>query len=428
MAWYHGATRAQWMALTAALLGWMFDGYEMGIFPLVARPALVDLLGFSPDTPKAEVDAAVGPWNAWITAAFLVGAAFGGWGFGWLGDRVGRVRAMMFAVLTYAIFTGVCGFAQSPWQLAGFRFISALGMGGEWALGVALVMESWPAHARPWLAGLIGAAGNVGYVLTSLVAMSLETGGFPIGEGGWRWILGVSAFPALLTFIIRFFVPESEQWKHAQASGPKPSLVAIFAPGLWQRTIPGALLGAVALVATWASIQWIVPWTNSISGRPMDGYIAQICSGIGAACGCIGAAVLGADRSRRLGYAVMCILSLIVCQTLFRGFNGVSEVGLPFFGMVFLAGLTTASFYGWLPLYLPELFPTRLRATGQGFCFNCGRLIAAGGALTTGALMSKDGIFAGNFAMAGATMSLIYLVGLVVIWIAPETRGKPMPE
>ncbi len=211
-------TAGAWLALAAALLGWMFDGFEQGIFPLVARPALIDLLGLSEDArvakdmnadapqrdaAKSRIDAQVGPWISGITAAFLVGAACGGWFFGWLGDRAGRVRAMVFSVLTYAVFTGLCGLAASPWHLAGLRFLSALGMGGEWSLGVALVMESWPHRKRPLLAGLIGAAANVGFILTGLLLTAVQAGGLAVQGGGWRWVLGVCVFPAFLTFFLR---------------------------------------------------------------------------------------------------------------------------------------------------------------------------------------------------------------------------------
>src|SRR5262249_21570334 len=152
------AGRGKWMALTAAFLGWMFDGVEIGLFPLIARPALVDLLG------KTQ-DQVIGPWIAVATAGVLVGAATGGGLLGWLGDGVGRVRAMILSVLAYAIFSGLCGLSQAPWQIALLRFLSALGMGGEWSLGVALVMEIWPNQARGTLAGLIGAAANVGFLL-----------------------------------------------------------------------------------------------------------------------------------------------------------------------------------------------------------------------------------------------------------------------
>ncbi len=158
---------AQFMALAAAFLGWMFDGLEMGLFPLVARPALSELMG-------DEAATNIGEWMAWITAGFLVGAACGGLLFGWLGDRVGRVRAMVWSVMTYAVFSGLCGFSESPLQLAILRFFAALGMGGEWSLGVALVMEVWPSKSRPLMAGLIGAAANVGFLLIALVGLVLS--------------------------------------------------------------------------------------------------------------------------------------------------------------------------------------------------------------------------------------------------------------
>jgi MFS family permease len=132
--------RAQWLVLAAAFLGWMFDGLEMGIFPLVARPALQTMMPAS----AAGAEDFVGRWMGYITALFLVGAAGGGLAFGWLGDRIGRVRAMTLSILTYSIFTGLCYFAQAPWHLGALRFVAAFGMGGEWSLGVALVMESGP--------------------------------------------------------------------------------------------------------------------------------------------------------------------------------------------------------------------------------------------------------------------------------------------
>src|SRR5207249_8292710 len=155
------------LALAAALLGWMFDGLEMGLFPLVARPALRELLG------AGTGEDVVGKWFGVITAGFLVGAATGGVVFGWFGDKIGRVRAMTVSVFVYAGCSGVCAFVQEPWQLAVLRFAGALGMGGEWALGVALVMELWPNRGRGWLAGVIGGFGNFGYALVGTVGFAL---------------------------------------------------------------------------------------------------------------------------------------------------------------------------------------------------------------------------------------------------------------
>jgi SHS family sialic acid transporter-like MFS transporter len=439
--WHRGISRGQWLALAAALLGWMFDGFEQGIVPLLARPALVDLLHLrdedrlaaeaSDATVRAaaviRVDREVGDWNGKITAAFLLGAALGGWLFGWLGDRIGRVSAMALSVLVYSAFTGLCGLVQGAWQLAGIRFLAALGMGGEWALGVALVMETWPGEARPVLAGLIGAAANVGFFLTGLAVMALEKTGLHVDAGGWRWVLGICAFPALLTFLLRLYVPESEKWAHAARSGPRPGLDAIFAPAVWRRTLLGALLAGIPLICTWGGIQLIPLWVKQQTGDQRLVNYAQMGAAAGAVAGAILGALLGQRVGRRKAYFVLCLGSLCVAGYLFRGplLRG-QEVDWRFFAVVTLVGALSASFYGWLPLYLPELFPTRIRATGQGFGYNAGRIIAAGGALSTSFLMTN--VFHGSYAQAGATITLIYLVGMAVIWLAPETRGQPLPE
>ena len=437
-------TAGAWMALAAALLGWMFDGFEMGAFPLVARPALLDVLGLSASDdarlaadkaaePKAReaaknrLDAQVGPWKGAVDAAFLVGAACGGWLFGWLGDRIGRVRAMVFSVLTYAVFTGLCGLALAAWHLAALRFVSALGMGGEWSLGVALVMECWPARTRPLLAGLIGAAGNVGYVLAGVLGTVVQQAGVPIGSGGWRWVLGACVLPAVLTFFLRTFVPESEKWKEAAASGPRPRFTDIFTPPLRWRALMGAVLAGVALIGTWGSVQWIPAWVGKLTGDQQAANNAQMCSGLGAVVGSFLGAVVGVRLSRRGTYFALCLGSLAVCAYLFRWQWELHPVVDGWFlAAVALTGALTASFYGFLPLYLPELFPTRVRATGQGFAYNAGRFIAAGGALATGLLINQA--FSGRYDEAGATISLVYVVGLLVVWLAPETRGRPLPE
>ncbi|HVJ67891.1 MAG TPA: MFS transporter, partial [Caulifigura sp.] len=162
-----------WMALIAAILGWMFDGFEMGLFPLAARPALREMLTAG-GTQAENLNEMVGLWIGVMTAGFLVGASAGGVIFGWLGDRLGRVRAMTLSVLTYAVFSGLCGFSQAPWHLFLFRFLASMGMGGEWSLGVSLVMELWPSSSRAWLAGLIGAASNVGFMLVAVISLVLS--------------------------------------------------------------------------------------------------------------------------------------------------------------------------------------------------------------------------------------------------------------
>jgi MFS family permease len=435
-------SRGQWMALAAALLGWMFDGFEQGVIGLVGHPALVDVLHLQEqaqvaadesqaqsdrEVARASINKSVGGWISVINASWLLGAAVGGWLFGWLGDRLGRVRAMVFSVLAYALFTGLIGLVRDPGQIVGLRFLAALGMGGEWALGVALVMESWPQSLRPLLAGLIGAAANVGFMLNFLPVVWVESLGVPMISGGWRWVLGICALPAVLTFFLRVFVPESEKWQHAVQTGPRPSLTAIFTPTLRGRSLLAATLSGIPLLATWGAVASIVtPWAISKSGQSWGNY-TQTCSAFGAVLGTISGALLAQLLGRRKTYFLLTLGSLFICAYLFRWhFQIHPQIDGWFLLVVGLTGFLTASFYGWLPLYLPELFPTRVRATGQGFGYNFGRIIAAAGALYMSHLLQN--VFHGDYAQAGAIISLIYLAGLVVIWLAPETRGQPLPE
>ncbi len=252
--------RGKWMALTAALLGWMFDGFEIGMFPLVGDPALRELLGDHPGANPAQ-------WFGVITAVFLVGAASGGVLFGWLGDRIGRVRAMSLSIFTYAIFTGLCGFATEAWHIAVLRFIASLGMGGEWSLGVALVNEIWPQRSRALIAGLIGAASNVGIGLVPVLSLTLLTqlddvraGMTSIGLGAgvvepllrndaWRLLMIAGALPALLIFFIRLFVPESGRWEEQRAKGATSHWATVDLLGVLAGT-----LGAGMVITVWSPL------------------------------------------------------------------------------------------------------------------------------------------------------------------------------
>lgn len=404
--------RTQWFVLAAAFLGWMFDGLEMGIFPVVARPALQELLG-------TQADQQVGPWMGYITALFLLGAAAGGLVFGWLGDKLGRVRAMVASILTYSIFTGACYLAGAAWQLGLFRFIAALGMGGEWALGVALVVECWPDDKRPLMAGVIGAAANIGYALVGVV-----TWVFPVRPDSWRWVMLAGAAPALLALAISVFVPESERWKESVKTRKVHPLAEVFGPGLWKTTLLAIALSSVALIGTWGSVQWLPLWADKMAGPSFHASkgITMFAISAGAIMGCFLGPWIGKSMGRRPAYFILCTASLISCGVLFRA---VSSFGIAFLLLAFAVGVATAAFYGWLPLYLPELFPTRARATGQGVSYNAGRILAAVGAITQGQLVSQ---FGGSYARAGAVVTLVYLVGMILIWFGKETKGKPLPE
>jgi MFS family permease len=566
-------TRGQWLVLGAAFLGWMFTGVEIGLFPLVVRPAFQSL--------GLIDDAQVAVWNSVVVAAFLLGAAAGGIAFGWLGDKIGRVRSMVIAILMYSLFTGVCAFAQHPWELGAYRFLASLGMGGEWALAVALVMECWPEKHRPKLAGAIGAAANFGFFFIALVALLK-----PVTQDSWRWMMFVGASPALLAVAIALLVPESERWKasvraakskatesvtlfrwtdlsagaaffgafavgffllfafltwfaganypaggdggwrsgvgrmtlllalgsmawagglvarrpawflavvalsivHAVAAwsyrdnhvfllltaafvigmmGAAGSVREIFSAKLRKRTLFAIVFSSVPLIGTWAAVSgWIPTWVDqmtqieagrqALTARQLAAFdraqdpkakiallkrslpedqlkqIAtttarskawvQLVLSVGAIIGCFVAPVIGGIAGRRPVYFALCLASLILCAYLFRyldTFNWWFNV------VVCLVGGVTAAFYGWLPLYLPELFPTRVRATGQGLSFNFGRILAAVGTFYMGYLVA---LFGGDYGKAMAAITLIYVVGMIMIWFAPETKGKPLPE
>jgi MFS family permease len=400
------------MVLIAAFLGWLFDGFELGLFPVVARPALLNLLG-------SGGDVAVGPWNARITACFLVGAAAGGLAFGLLGDRIGRVRALMLSILTYSLFTGFSYFANTPWQLAALRFIGALGMGGEWSLGVALVMECWPEKWRPALAGAIGTAANVGFLLCGVVARIQ-----PITQTSWRWMFLVGAAPALLVFFILRCVPESEKWRQAVEQSVAHPARDIFRPGLLKNTLFAIALASVALIGTWGSVQWLPLWADQLThgANPAAKANTQMLQGFGAILGCLVVPWIAVRMGRRVAYFILCAASLLLCGWMFRQ---ITAFGGMFLGLTLLVSATTGAFYAFFPLYFPELFPTRVRATGQGLSYNFGRIFAAFGALAQGQLVAS---LDGSYARAGAIVTLIYVAGMVLIWFAPETKGRPLPS
>ncbi|HEV3003093.1 MAG TPA: MFS transporter [Pirellulales bacterium] len=462
-------------------------------------------------------EAKIGRWYSVVTAVFLVGMATGGVLFGWLGDRIGRVRAMTLSVLTYTIFTGLCGAAATAPQVGTLRFISALGMGGEWSLGVALVMEVWPNRSRALMAGLIGAAANVGYLVVALVGLGvikslpdigvwLADVGVPpasvktlISNKGWRLMMISGSAPALLTFLLRLFVPESRRWQQERTRGATSHwatrdllgvlvgavgaalIVIVWMPdvginavarvactlvgvlvatagylypvvryvqrescasgepsralrGNVGRMLLAAGLGGTALVGTWASAQWAPTWTDKMTDQLQGAKEqTQLWSAIGAIVGTVLAAMLGDWLGRRWTYRLLCLTS-VVSLIWFYQFN--PTFGFAFLASVFAVGVCTASFYGWLPLYLPELFRTSVRATGQGFGYNFGRILAAIFVLQTGNLIGTfaDDVEFGPFHLKGgypfacAVMALIYVLGLVLISFAPETKGKPLPE
>ncbi|HKD36897.1 MAG TPA: MFS transporter, partial [Pirellulales bacterium] len=251
---------------------------------------------------------------------------------------------------------------------------------------------------------------------------------FPVTPDHWRWTMLLCTAPALLAFIVLAFLPESPKWRQSiRVSAARP-LREIFTTRLIRPTLLATGLASVALIGTWGSVQAFLPsWADEMALQlsPPNPYakgatLAAVA--IGATLGCLVAPAIGARLGRRWAYFILCVASLVICQILFRTFQEYDHSFLVASG---IAGFCTASFYGWLPLYLPELFPTRVRATAQGLSYNFGRIFAAFGAIGTGELMQ---LFGHSYPRACATISLIYIVGMVLIWFAPETRGRPLPD
>jgi MFS family permease len=350
---------------------------------------------------------------------FLVGMSVGGVIFGRLGDRIGRVRSMIITVLIYAFFTGLSGLTWNWQQLAACRFLGAVGLGGEWGLGVALVMETWPNASRPLLAGLIGGAANVGFIAAAGVGYLVDALGL-----GWRGVLIAGFTPAVLTVIVLLGVQEPERWKKARREGAHSSLWDLFRPPLLGRTVIASALAAVAVLGMWGAFQaWLPSWVNVLVGgdASRERTNTLLCMAVGATVGAFLGGVIAGRIGRRVSYILFCLGSLASVGILYMG---CTHYGPRLLFSSAIAGVFVTAFFGWLPLYLPELFPTRLRATGEGLCFNIGRVVSAGGVLVTGQLVS----LLGGYAQASATMGLIFLVGLVLIWFAPETKGCDLPE
>lgn len=418
------------MTLLAGFLGWMMDGYEQAIFPVLASPALKSMVPAEIAALGVQsVNGWVGGWMGWITASFLLGAALGGAAFGWLGDRIGRVRAMSFSILFYSIFSGICYFATDPIHLAAARFMAALGMGGEWALGVALVMEAWPERHRSKMAGAIGMAANLGMVLVGCVALA-----YPASGDSWRTHFLIGASPAVITLLIRFFVPESEKWKRSAAreaaveaaapSVPSRSRIAeVFGPALRGSTIAGILMVSVVFVGTWGAVQWISLWVSELAGpeNTRAKAWAMVMLSSGACVSTFLAPLFLAGLPRRRGYQLLCVFALLVSAWIYRT---PAEWGGFMLFKIFMLGLAATAFFGFFPLYLPELFPTRVRATGQGICYNTGRLVAIPFVLLSGKLVET----LGGYQNAAAAITLVYAVGLFVAFLGRETSGQALQD
>jgi SHS family sialic acid transporter-like MFS transporter len=435
----------KWTILIVSFLGWMFAGFQIALFVLIHRSAMLSLLPeSSSEGANANLEDSIKQWFAWYQAAFLLGAASGGWIFGVVGDRYGRTRSLGLSILCYSVFTGACYFARSPLELLILRFLACHGVGGAWPNTVALIAEAWPAASRPFLAGVLGTAANIGQVLMGTLGL-----GFNVTPSSWRWTLLAGAAPFVLGTLCLTSVPESVRWQAArrkQSINSKGPIAELFRPPLRNRILMGILLGAIPVIGTAANAQWIVPWTDQVQSQlqkqvnaepptgpagqtqpqgkadPKSKARAMISRSGGAVLGSLLGGILATMLGRRTTYFLISLLTLVASTWIF----GWLHPQHPWFLWAsFLFGLIGTVYFGWLPLYLPELFPTHVRATGTGISFNTGRVVAAFVVLCTGVLLR---LFGGDYARIGCWTGMIYAAGMVIVLFAPRTDGGSLKE
>ncbi len=423
--------RARYAVLFAAIGALLFDGVELGLMPVASLSVSQSLLG------EAFTPARGGDWFARFTAALMLGAAVGGIVLGSLGDRMGRTRALGVSVLFYSVFAGLGAFVKTQEQMLALRFLVGLGVGGVWPNAVALAAECWPDKSRPIIAGLMGAALNGGILLLSQIART-----WPLTPDSWRWLFQLAAAPVALGVLALTVIPESPLWLAARAAraaappGPAGGRSAVtgqaaiqplrelFRPPLLRLTLIGILIGSIPMVGAWAASKWMIPWADTVGGATAPGYkaLTQGWWALGAVLGSFTGAHIAAWLGRRRAYAIISGATTLLTALMFLGTAPLRASFLP---IVFAQGFVATLFFGWLPLYLPELFPTRVRAAGSGIAYNVGRFATGLGVLAAGAIFTAMG---GSYPTVGAICGLIYLLGLIVIWWAPDTTEKTLAE
>jgi SHS family sialic acid transporter-like MFS transporter len=417
---------ARYVVLFTAIGALLFDGVELGLMPVASLSVSQSLLG------AAFTPAQGGDWFARFTAALMLGAAVGGIFLGSLGDRIGRTRALGVSVLFYSVFAGLGAFVNTQEQMLALRFLVGLGVGGVWPNAVALAAECWPDKSRPIIAGLMGAALNGGILMLSQIART-----WPITPDSWRWIFQLAAVPAVLGVFALTLIPESPLWlasrnnrresaarSRGNESDSASPLRQLLRPPLLPLMLIGVLIGSIPMVGAWAASKWMIPWADKVGGTNAPGYkaLTQGWWALGAVLGSFLGAQIAARLGRRRAYALISAAATVLTSLMFLGTAPLQASFLP---IVFTQGFVATLFFGWLPLYLPELFPTHVRAAGSGIAYNVGRFATALGVLAAGALFAAMG---GSYPKVGATCGLIYLLGLIVIWWAPDTTNQKLKE
>lgn len=444
--WWSQLSGYHWFVFVVASLAWFFDCLDQRLFSLARIPALTGLMkGSTPDE--------VGVMGKEVTALFLVGWGIGGLIFGALGDRYGRARMLTLTVLIYSMFTGLSFFSHYYWDFALFRFLTGVGVGGVFGLAVSLIAETVPAGARVGALGTLQVLSTIGNISASFIKMgvdSLEKGGTIAAGEGWRWLFLVGAIPAFLVFFIRGYLREPESWLKLKEEGRLPA-GGIFGPYLgllkearWRKNlIVGAVIASTGVVGLWAIGEYAVDLQNVVF---KNHYKAQglgdaevtaamksainrvyLMNMIGAALGMSGFTWLCGRLGRRTSFVIGFASALVVTALVYWKLETPEQA----MWMMPLMGAVQLGTFAGFSIYLPELFPSRLRSTGVSFCYNLGRFAAAGGSFFSAALAkSVFGHFGSPLMQRYSAMAMcaIFLIGIIAVIWAPETKNKPLPE
>jgi MFS family permease len=432
--WYRTLTSSQWRALIATNLGWLFDGYEAYALFLTVGPAMHSLLQ---SAQYPQIPAYIGM----VVAITLLGWGIGGFIGGILADYIGRKRTMIYAILAYSLLTGLTALSFSWISFALLRFFVGIAIGSEWATGSSMMAELWPPNARGRGAGLMQCGLGIGFFLASFLWLFVGAH----GPDAWRYMFLIGIVPALLTLYIRTSIDESQTWERTDArrrearlrkqSGAALSaedqaltrftVADLFAePELRRRTILAFLMSLTTTLAWWGISSWVPPYIASVAAKahlPPQQWAsyAGMAYNFGAIIGYIGFGFLADIFGRKPITMLFFAGALLLTPVLFLWTQDLN--------LLLVAAAVNAFFtlgqYSWMPVWLPELFPTRSRATGIAFCFNAPRFIAFLGPLFAGTLIVEFG----GFSRAAMTISLIYILGFVLAPFLPETKGKPLP-
>lgn len=452
------AVRGRYVVLATAFLGWFFAGMVMSTSTLAMRSAAKDLLAAtgsidltqyesfdeavrkhkqdphsaSPlssgeQTQQESWEDLIKGWYAYYQCALLLGAAAGGWLLGRLGDRRGRVIGMACSIFCFSLMSAATLLANSPGQLLGIWFLACLGVGGMWPNGVALVSETWPNLSRPLVAGIMGTAANVGFF-----AMATWGTQKKITPDDWHWPMLVCTAAVVLGVFALIAVPESPRWRALRGTLRAQNTAAtfttsIFRPPLLALTVVGILLATVPLIGGWGSATWMIPWAEKVGEQstPPNPFLKAQVSQARALPGMVGSLLGGCAAhflGRRLSYCLVSLAALFCAQWAFWFLMPTDSTFLFWVGGL---GFFSGIYFGWLPLFLPELFPTHVRSTGAGVSFNFGRIVTAATIFATGAVTAY---FGGDYARIGRVTSLIFLAGALAIWFAPDTTQRQLAD